>query len=124
VGQPEPQGGRATLVRDVYARMAMGNKKLIDLGEARLGYFAVPTVAEQGRPLSENLFMTGTLGREAWLAGRELAASYEIGGRLWGVPARVSATLGSGVECPPQGGARRRPSRMPVLTAGAFRPCR
>ncbi|MBI5498566.1 MAG: hypothetical protein HY904_26430 [Deltaproteobacteria bacterium] len=86
------------LVRDLYGRMALGNKKILDLGEARLGYFTVPVVAEQWMPQQEALFLTGSLGREAWLPGRELAASYEIDAYRWNVPVRGLFGLGSGVN--------------------------
>ena len=86
--------------RDLYARMALGNKKLLDLGEARLGHFAVPLAQEQQIPQQDMLFATGTLGREAWLPGRELSAAYEIGGYRYGVPLRGTFSLASGVTSP------------------------
>lgn len=86
------------MVRDLYGRMALGNRKVLDLGEARLGYFAVPVAGEQWAPQQDALFLTGTLGREAWLPGRELAASYDIDGYRWGIPVRGLFALGSGVS--------------------------
>jgi hypothetical protein len=88
------------LMRDLYGRMALGNKKILDLGEARLGYFNAPVLAEQWMPQQEALFLTGTLGREAWLPGRELAAAYEASAYRFGVPLRGVFALISGVQSP------------------------
>ena len=77
--------------------MALGNKKILDLGEARLGYFTAPILAEHWQPQQEALFLTGTLAREAWLPGRELAASYDINGYRWAIPVRGVFALTSGV---------------------------
>ncbi len=86
------------IFRDLYGRMALGNKKILDLGEARLGYFTAPILAEQWQPQQEALFLTGTLAREAWLPGRELAASYDINGYRWAIPVRGVFALTSGVR--------------------------
>lgn len=115
------------LVRDLYARMSMGNKKLLDLGEARLGLFTLPVLGEQMLPLADTLFLTGSAGREAWLPGRELAAAYEAGAYRYNIPVKGMVGLGSGVV---QGfsfanagtaldGVQRSAAERVPLTAGA-----
>ncbi|MEW5851379.1 MAG: hypothetical protein AB2A00_21500 [Myxococcota bacterium] len=84
-------------VRDLYLRMALGNKKVLDLGEARMGLFTPPVMAEQWRMQSEEMWLTGSLGREAWMPGRELAAAYEASGDAYRLPVRGTLTLGSGI---------------------------
>jgi hypothetical protein len=84
-------------LRDTYVRMALGNKRLLDLGEARVGLLSPLVMAEQRRGAAAAWWLTGTLGREAWLPGRELAAAYELSAYRHGFPVRGLLALGSGV---------------------------
>lgn len=108
-------------VRDLYGRMSLGNKKLLDLGEARLGYLTVPILLEQSVPMAEMLFLTGSLGREAWLPGRELAATYAIGAHRYGWPIQGTFGLVSGVKSP-LGAAWFTPAQEPHAGSGESAP--
>jgi hypothetical protein len=110
------------MVRDVYVRLALGNRKLLDLGEVRLGYFTLPQLAEQWEAQSEKLWLTGTLGREAWLPGRELAVAYEGGGYRFGVPLRGMAGLATGVDAKMSAAQTPGGAAGVPLTAGATGP--
>lgn len=77
------------LLRDAYLRVGVGNKRVINLGEVRIGQQRVPTTAHSLRPEERRRFSQRPLAEEQLLPGRDLGFLYHIDYGAHGWPFRV-----------------------------------